>query len=216
MSGLLLDIILHVNLVYWMGKFVLEVCKKDGSTHRNLCMLWFVASNAFLSKMVSIMSTLAEPITPDEESLLWTNGQLGTHSAKALLNTIYVYNCKVFGLRSYDEHRNLRCAQFEKKLDEKGRVYVEYTDFGSKTNCGGLKHMKVQNKTIRQYENPSDADHCLVNIFVKYVYFIPSRDGHFYFWPLPNDGSGIPRFGKQAVGRNTLAQLIPEMCKVRR
>lgn len=23
----------------------------------------------------------------------------------------------------------------------------------------------------------------------------------------------IPRFGKQAVGRNTLAQLIPEMCK---
>ena len=79
-------------------------------------------------------SKQAEPITPDEESLLWTSEQLGTHSAKALLNTVYFYNCKVFCLRSYDEHRNLRCAQFEKKLDEKGRIYIEYTDFGSKTN----------------------------------------------------------------------------------
>ena len=69
-------------------------------------------------------SKQAEPITPDEESLLWTSGQLGTHSANALLNTVYFYNCKVFCLRSYDKHRILRYAQFEKKLDEKRRVYI--------------------------------------------------------------------------------------------
>ena len=45
------------------------------------------------------------------------------------------------------------------------------------------------------------------------LYSIPNRDGHFCFRPLPNDGSGIPRFKKQAVGRNVLVQLIPEMCK---
>ena len=73
--------------------------------------------------------------------------------------------------------------------------------------------MKVQNKTIRRYENGSNADHYVVNTFVKYFDFIPNCNGHFYFRPLHNDGSGIPRFGKQAVGRNTLAQLIPEMCK---
>lgn len=116
-------------------------------------------------------------------------------------------------MRSYDEHRNLRCAQFEKKLDEKGRVCIGYTDFGSKTNCGGLKHMKVENKTIHQYENVSDPDHCAGNIFVKYFDFIPNCDGHFYIRPLPNDGLDMPRFGKQPVGRCTLAQLIPEMCK---
>ena len=89
-----------------------------------------------------------------------------------------------------------------------------YTDFGSKTNRGSLTHMKVENnKKNRQYENVSDPDHCVVNIFVRYFDFIPNRDEYFYFWPLPNDGSGIPRFGKQAVGRNTLGQLIPEMCK---
>jgi len=57
----------------------------------------------------------AEPITHDEEALLWTSKQLGTHSAVALVNTVYYYNCKAFGLRSYDEHRNLKCSQYSKK-----------------------------------------------------------------------------------------------------
>ena len=56
--------------------------------------------------------------------------------------------------------------------------------------------MKVQNKTIRQYENVNDADHCAVNIFVNYFDFIPNRNQCFYFRPLPNNRSGI---GKQAV-----------------
>ena len=51
-----------------------------------------------------------------------------------------------------------------KQVDEQGRVYLEYTDFGNKTNRGGLKHMKVDNKAVRQYENTDDGEHCIVNI----------------------------------------------------
>ena len=87
-------------------------------------------------------SKQAEPITSDDEALLWSTGQLGTHSSHSLLNTVYYYNCKVFGLHSYDEHRNLLCAQYEKKVDENGDVYLQYTDFGSKTNHGGLQAYK--------------------------------------------------------------------------
>ena len=58
----------------------------------------------------------------------------------------------------------------------------------------------VQNKTIRQYENVNDADHCVVNIFVKYFYFIPNRDEHSYFRPLPHNGSGIPRSVAEKLG----------------
>ena len=43
-------------------------------------------------------------------------------------------------------------------------MYLEYTDFGNKTNRGGLKHMKVDNKAVRQYENTDDGEHCIVNI----------------------------------------------------
>ena len=158
-------------------------------------------------------SKQAEPITPDEEALLWSSEQFGTHNAQALVNTVYFYNSKVFGLRSYDEHRNLKRAQFTKKVDELGRVYLEYVDHGSKTNRGGLKTMKVDNKVIRQYEDASDEEHCVVNIFVKYLLYLPSEVDYFYCRPLPNDSSGIPRFGKQPVGRNKLAQIIPQMCQ---
>ena len=39
------------------------------------------------------------------------------------------------------------------------------------------------------------------------------RDNHFYFRPLPDDGSGVPKFGNQPVGQNKLAKIIPDMCK---
>ncbi len=145
----------------------------------------------------------AERITPDEEAMLWSSRQFGGHDGKALLNT-------VFGLCSYDEHRNLKRAQYSKKVDEKGHVYLEYVDFGNKSNRGGLKHMKVDNKVIRQYE---DSDHCVVNIFVRYLLYLPSECDFFYCRPLPDDSSGVPRFGKQPVGKNKLAQIIPVMCK---
>ena len=57
----------------------------------------------------------AEPITEDEESKLWRSGELGKQSSQALLNTVYYYNCKMFGLRSQNEHRTLCTDPFEKK-----------------------------------------------------------------------------------------------------
>ena len=111
---------------------------------------------------------------------------------------------------SYDEHRNLMCAQYEKKVDEKGKIYLQYTYFGSKPNRGGLKHMKVDNKVILQYKNP-DEEHCIVNISVS---VIPTTNAHFYYHPICDNGSGVPKFSKQAVGHNKLAKLILDMCKV--
>ena len=42
---------------------------------------------------------------------------------------------------------------------------------------------------------------------------MPRRDKQFYFCPLPDDGSGVLRFGNQPVGRNKLVKIIPDMCK---
>ena len=36
-------------------------------------------------------SNQAEPITEDEEALLWAKSELGTHSAQVMLNTVYYY-----------------------------------------------------------------------------------------------------------------------------
>ena len=60
----------------------------------------------------------------------------------------------------------------------------------------------------------SVADHCVVvTIFEFYMSHIPDRTGNFYFRPLPDDGSGVPKFARQVVGRNRLSNIIPHMCK---
>ena len=60
--------------------------------------------------------------------------------------------------------------------------------------------MKVDNKAVRQYKDVNDEEHCVVNTFEKYLSSIPRHDKQFYFHPLPDNGSGVPRFGNQPVG----------------
>ena len=74
----------------------------------------------------------------------------------------------------------MQCCQYVKGVDEQGRVYQQYTDFGNKTSRG-LKHLKVDNKIVQQYENSEDEEHCVVNIFEKNLSYIPSRDSFFTF-----------------------------------
>lgn len=53
----------------------------------------------------------------------------------------------------------------------------------------------------------------VVNIFDTYFSFISDRTGNFYFRPLADGGSGVPKFACQPVGRNCFAKIIPDMCK---
>ena len=108
----------------------------------------------------------------------------------------------------------LQCSRFEKKIDESGRLYLEYIGRSSKTNKGSLKHMKKY-KTVRQYENPDNPEHCVVNMFETYLSFIISTEGNFHLCPLPNDAAGTLKFSKESVGRNTLAQPIPNKLDLR-
>ena len=139
-------------------------------------------------KGLGTSSKQAEPITPDEESPLWTSGQLGTHSAKALLNTV-----KFLGWEA------MVCSVWKKNWTKKDESTLTTLTLGARLT---VTHESGEQNN----ENMSDPDHCVVNIFVRYFDFIPNRDEHFYFRSLPDDGSGIPR--------NTRAQLIPAMCKV--
>ena len=63
----------------------------------------------------------AEPITEDEEYLLWEKGLLGDHTADALLNTVVYTNGLYFTVRSGKEHRNLRhCPSQIEIVDRNG------------------------------------------------------------------------------------------------
>ena len=46
-----------------------------------------------------------ESVTEEEEELFWNLNLLGMSTAKSLLNTFYLYNGKLFGLRGPDQPR---------------------------------------------------------------------------------------------------------------
>ena len=96
---------------------------------------------------------LAEPITQDMEAILWEKGIFSVESCKGLINVMYFYNCKCFGLRSGDEHRSLDVEQFRFCVSD-GIDYVEYIGRTSKTYKGGLNQRKLLPKNLRVYAVP--------------------------------------------------------------
>lgn len=83
----------------------------------------------------------AEPITEDEEQLMWTKGVLGDTDPKTLLNTLFFLIGKFFSLRSGEEHRSLTFDQIRvNKGSDKERSKLQYTSFGEKNYAGGPKH----------------------------------------------------------------------------
>lgn len=79
----------------------------------------------------------AEPIYRKTENLLWQKGFLGNGNAQSLLNTVFFYNCKLFGLRGVDEHRNLCVSQFRLDSDQDG-LYIHFTGKSNKTYKGKI------------------------------------------------------------------------------
>lgn len=90
----------------------------------------------------------ADPILPEDEE----KSGLVEYSGSTLLKlySIQFSFCKIFGLRAFDEHRNLECSQFEIGQDEQGKC-IRFTRRSCKTYKGGLKHLQLSNKDLKHY-----------------------------------------------------------------
>ncbi|XP_074641138.1 uncharacterized protein KIAA1958 homolog [Tubulanus polymorphus] len=150
----------------------------------------------------------AEPITQEQERVLWEKGLLGISSSLALSRTVYFYACKVFGLRSRGEHLNLDVEQFSFGEDDGGR-FIRFQGKNSKNTSGGLSQRHIEMKNIKQYDI-SDNLYSVYKILYFYLSKIPPF-GRFYRRPLESLFEGDIRFSLQAVGVNKLASYIPNM-----
>ena len=64
-------------------------------------------------------------------------------------------------------------SQFQFKTDVLGVHYITYMeDLGLKTNKGGLKHRKIDAKSVDIYPVPN-KERCPVGIMMKYLSFLP-------------------------------------------
>lgn len=159
------------------------------------------------SQGIGVKKRQAEAITPRKEDVLWTSGQLGLHTSYTMINTVFYYNCKLFGLRGMDEHHDLQCEQFHLGQDKDG-CYVEYVGRFSKSLNGGIKQRKLTSKDIRHYVTNRGSERDLYTVYEQYLgavgntgYFYkqPSKTGHLKFYPTP-------------IGKNKLGTIVKEMC----
>ena len=157
----------------------------------------------------------AEPLSLEEEELLWRKGLLGDGNPQALVDTMVVMNGIYFALRSGSEHRQLRSDPCQIKLVERPghRSYLEYTEDISKNRPGGLKGRKIKPKVVHHYDNPENPERCFVRLFKLYQQLQPPdrSKNAFYFKPLKNPTAHI-WFTTKPIGHNTLEQTVARLC----
>ena len=81
----------------------------------------------------------------------------------------------------------------------------------SKTNNGGLCHLRIKRKVVRAYKNLTNVERCPVELYKKYLSHVPKEisDNAFYLRALPKP-KGDVWYYKKAKGRDTLGNVVKE------
>ncbi|XP_070557212.1 zinc finger MYM-type protein 2-like [Ptychodera flava] len=105
----------------------------------------------------------AETMSTEQIDVLWKM-KLDDHSSRVLVRTMVFLNGKNFALRSEREHRALRFdpPQIIWHEPDGNTPYLLYVEDVSKSNQGGLKHMKVRRKEVKHYANTDNPARCHV------------------------------------------------------
>ena len=130
-------------------------------------LVWIVKWNAFKAQGTGIKKKQAEPLTEEQEEILWEKGLLRDATPQTLLDTIVFINGLYFALLNGSKHHALRVfpPQIEVVEREGERPYLQYTEDTSKNRPGGLNGRKVKPKVVRHHANTENPDHCFVKTF---------------------------------------------------
>ena len=167
---------------------------------------------------IGISVKQAEVLTFTDEDVLWSLGLLGTHNPQTLLHTVVFMLGLSCALRAGKEHRKLRSPPFSSQFtflyDSEGKMFMRYVeDIGMKTNKGGLKHRKVQPKSVDVYQ-ASNPERCPVRIIWKYLSLLPTDRTckAFYLQARRKFRPGM-WFLNKPVGANTLREVVKDLCE---
>ena len=173
---------------------------------------------ACVASGIGISMKQAQFLSVTDEDYLWSLRYLGNSTPDQLLNTMVFCVGKGFALQAGKEHRALRAIPFNSQLafhrNDDNEIYLQYTeDIGLKTNKGGLKHKKVELKTVVMYASDR-PDCCPLCIILKYMALLPKTCTcqTFYLQPCKKF------FGKSLylnwpAGVNKLRDVVCCMCR---
>ena len=130
-----------------------------------------------LAKGVGSKMKQAEPLSEQEEEILWEKGVLEDATPQTLMDTMVFMNGHYFALHSDSEYRALRFVppQIEVVEREGERPYLLYTEDVSKKRPGGLKGRRLKSKVVRHHANTDNPERCFVWLFKLYTSMCPAK-----------------------------------------
>ncbi|NWW45001.1 ZMYM2 protein, partial [Pedionomus torquatus] len=192
----------------------------------------------FEQELNKILRSWQPSILPDgsifsrvEEDYLWRIKQLGSHSPVALLNTLFYFNTKYFGLKTVEQHLRLSFGtvfrQWKKNpLTMESKACLRYqvsslcrADSEDKITTGKRKH-EDDEPVFEQIENTSDPARCPVKMFECYLSKSPQnlnqRTDMFYLQPECSVSAESPIwYTATSLDRNTLENMLVRVLLVK-
>nr|XP_014436942.1 zinc finger MYM-type protein 2 isoform X2 [Pelodiscus sinensis] len=254
------DLLSHTvaELDYGLARFVNEIRRPNGENYTPdsiyyLCLgiqEYLYASNrkdnifinpsyqTFEQELNKILKSWQPSILPDgsifsrvEEDYLWRIKQLGSHSPFALLNTLFYFNTKYFGLKTVEQHLRLSFGtvfrQWKKNprtMDRKACLQYQVSslcgaDSEDKITTGKRKH-EDDEPVFEQIENTSNPARCPVKMFECYLSKSPQnlnqRMDVFYLQPECSVSSDSPVwYTSTSLDRNTLEHMLVRVLLVK-
>ncbi|KAM9169504.1 zinc finger MYM-type protein 2 isoform 2-T6 [Pangshura tecta] len=254
------DLLSHTvaELNYGLARFVSEIRRPNGENYTPdsiyyLCLgiqEYLYGSNrkdnifinpsyeTFEQELNKILKSWQPSILPDgsifsrvEEDYLWRIKQLGSHSPFALLNTLFYFNTKYFGLKTVEQHLRLSFGtvfrQWKKNprtMDSKACLRYQVSslcgaDSEDKITTGKRKH-EDDEPVFEQIENTSNPARCPVKMFECYLSKSPQnlnqRMDVFYLQPECSVSSDSPVwYTSTSLDRNTLEHMLVRVLLVK-
>ena len=104
----------------------------------------------------------------DDEHILWDKGVFTFDTAEGLSHAVFFYNCKLFGFRAMDEHRELDPSQYKIYTDQHNKRCLKFFGRASKNHQGGMNNRKVEPKQITHWEDPSNPRDIVLHLSFLY------------------------------------------------
>ena len=143
---------------------------------------------------------------------------MGRYTPDVLLNTVIFMIGKGFALRAGNKHQALRSppfqSQFELLRDNEGYWFIRFKEeIGFKTNKGGLKHHKVEQKEVDMYAI-DNAERCPVRLMIHYLSVLPKnrKCKSFYLQPKKKYTDDC-WFLDRPAGVHRLRDCVKKLCK---
>ncbi|EHB09922.1 Zinc finger MYM-type protein 2 [Heterocephalus glaber] len=192
----------------------------------------------FEQELNKILRSWQPSILPDgsifsrvEEDYLWRIKQLGSHSPVALLNTLFYFNTKYFGLKTVEQHLRLSFGTVfrhwkKNPLTMENKACLRYqvsslcgTDNEDKITAGKRKH-EDDEPVFEQVENTANPSRCPVKMYECYLSKSPQnlnqRMDVFYLQPECSSSTDSPVwYTSTSLDRNTLENMLVRVLLVK-